>query len=147
MLYHQFPPHFVVKDGIHGAGVFVVADFKKGSVLFKMKGDIVQYPTRTSVQLGKNKHIEDRIAGHVNHSCTPNAKIDRKTQSFVCLRDIEKGEEIMFDYNSNEELLASPFTCECCGRLIAGKKMSFPTKFKKPITGKRKTKLPSTETD
>ena len=124
MEYRQFPPHFVIKDGIHGVGVFVVEGFKKGDVLFKMQGSIVKTPSRTSVQIGSGKHIEDKIAGHVNHSCQPNAKIDHQTQSFVCLRDIKQGEEITFNYNENEDSLAEPFTCECCGKQIAGKSKS-----------------------
>lgn len=135
-----FPPHFIIKDGIEGNGVFVVHDFKKGSLLFSMHGPIIPYPTRTSVQVGKNKHVEDPLAGHLNHHCKPNARIDRLTQSLVCLRDIKNGEEVTFNYNDNEDLLAEPFNCGCCQRMISGKKMSFPKEFKKPAIGKYKKK-------
>jgi hypothetical protein len=116
-------PHsqFIIKEGIHGIGVFTTIAFKKGEVLFTMEGPLLDKPTRTSVQVGKNKHIEDITAGCINHSCTPNAIIDQKIQSFISIRDIHVGEEISFDYNQNEDILASPFVCACCGKEIFGK--------------------------
>jgi SET domain-containing protein len=119
---HRFPPHFIVKNGIHGLGVFTTEPVKKGQVLFKMKGDILDYPTRTSIQVGKNKHIEDEIGAHINHSCSPSAKVVKKDMMFVSLRDIDVDEEITFDYNKNEDALSNPFYCECCNKAIVGKK-------------------------
>jgi len=118
------PPYFVIKDGIHGLGVFMTQDIKKGDVLFYMSGEILATPTRTSVQVGKNKHIEDFIAGHINHSCSPNAVINQEKMAFVATNDISEGEEISFDYSENEDKLACPFECECCGKLIQGKKVA-----------------------
>lgn len=129
-----FPPHFVVKDGIHGVGVFTTTSVKSGETLFKLKGPIIENPTRTSVQIGKNKHIEDKLAGFMNHNCHPSAKVDRKTQSFVSLKDLKSGEEITFNYNKNEDFLANPFTCECCNKFICGKTVEEPEKVKKPVT-------------
>lgn len=122
MKHYSLPPHFIVKAGIHGIGVFVTKDLKKDEIIFKMSGKIIDHPTRTSVQIDKNLHIEDKLAGHVNHSCAPNAKIDRKKRAFVCIAPIKKGDEITFDYNQNEDTLASPFECLCCHRKIKGKK-------------------------
>lgn len=122
MIYRYFPPHLVVKDGIHGVGVFTTMNMKRGTTLFKMKGEILPKPTRTSVQIGDNQHIEDEISGHVNHACTPNTIVDRTTRSFVSLRDIEEGEELTFDYTENEDSMAAPFICECCGKEISGMK-------------------------
>ena len=122
MTHHFLPPCFVVKNGIHGVGIFITKKVKKGDLLFQMEGKILDHPTRTSVQIGKTIHIEDKIACRINHNCRPNSKIDRKTRSFVSLQDIKKGEEITFDYNENEDVLACPFICACCHREIAGKK-------------------------
>jgi SET domain-containing protein len=124
MIHRSFAPHFVVKTGIHGLGVFSLTAFKEGDMLFRMKGELLKMPTRTSVQIGDNLHIEDEIAGFINHSCMPNAKIDKYTHSFVALRDIAIDEEIVFDNNINEDSIASPFVCECCNREIAGKRVS-----------------------
>ena len=118
-----FPPHFVVKNGIHGVGVFTTTEVKKGELLFKMKGAILEAPTRTSVQISENKHIEDKLAGCMNHNCSPSAKVDRASQSFISLKDLRAGEEITFNYNQNEDVMASPFICECCRKLIGGREL------------------------
>ncbi len=115
------PPHFVLKKGIHGMGVFTTIDIKKGDILFQLTGEILDHPTRTSVEIGKDKHIEDEIGGHINHSCEPNTRVAKKIQSFVSLRNIRQGEEITFDYNENETELAVPFVCECCGKKVLGR--------------------------
>lgn len=122
MIHRSFPPHFVVKTGIQGLGVFALRAFKPGDTLFKMTGELRRSPTRTSVQIGDNLHIEDAMAGFINHSCVPNAKIDKQTHSFVATKEIAQDEEIVFDYNYNEDVLASPFVCGCCNRKITGKK-------------------------
>lgn len=117
-------PKFLLKEGIHGVGVFTVVEFKKGDTLFELSGPIIYRPTRTSIQIGKNKHIEDDIGIYINHSCFPTAKVNRKKLTFICLRDIGVGEEITFDYNKNEDILAAPFLCHCCHKKIVGKKAS-----------------------
>ena len=119
---YDLSSQFEIKSGIHGIGVFATKDIKKGELIFTMEGKTVNHPTRTSVQIDAKLHIEDKIAGRINHSCTPNAKVDRKTKSFISLKDIKIGDEITFDYNQNEDTLASPFICHCCHRLITGKK-------------------------
>lgn len=113
--------NFETRVGIQGVGVFLKSPVKKGEVLFKLEGDIIDHPTRTSVQIGEHLHIEDKLAGHLNHHCTPNARVNRQTREFISLRDMKAGEEMMFDYNQNEDSLASPFECVCCGKRIAGK--------------------------
>lgn len=115
-------PSLVVKNGIHGRGVFATRKIHKNTIIFKMHGEFVQQPTQTSVQIGDNMHIEDALAGLVNHSCKPTAKVDRQMYAFLSVRDIEPNEEITFNYNINEEEMAAPFTCECCGKKICGKK-------------------------
>lgn len=117
---NSHPAHFVVQPGIHGLGVFTLISFLRGQVLFELTGDVLNTPTRTSVQIGVNQHIEDKLAAFMNHSCTPNAILDRATSRFIACKDIQAGEEIMFDYNKNEDLLSSPFICECCGKKIEG---------------------------
>lgn len=114
-------PTLIVKEGIHGRGVFATRHINKNTVIFKMHGKLIVDPTQTSVQVGSDQHIEDAIAGLVNHSCHPTARVDRQTQSFISVRDIEPGDEITFDYTKNEDNMAVPFICECCGREICGK--------------------------
>lgn len=111
----------IIKKGIAGRGVFAAKSFPKNSVIFKLQGIIIDHPTQTSVQIGKDLHIEDEIAGFLNHACTPSAHIDRQMHAVVSLRDINENEEITFDYSSNEDKLAAPFMCRCCGKMISEK--------------------------
>jgi SET domain-containing protein len=111
----------VVKNGIQGRGVFTTRKINKNTIIFKMHGDFIDKPTQTSVQIGEALHIEDDLAGLVNHSCSPTAKVDRQLHAFISLRDIEEGEEITFDYTVNESNLAVPFVCRCCKKMIRGK--------------------------
>lgn|SRR3990167_3346869 len=111
----------VVKNGIQGKGVFATRKINKNTIIFKMHGEVIANPTQTSVQIGEQLHIEDALAGLVNHSCTPTAYVDRQMHALVSLRDIEENEEITFNYSVNEDHLAIPFTCSCCGNDICGK--------------------------
>lgn len=116
-----FAPKFELKTGIDGQGIFAATGFKEGETLFKMRGQVSSIPTRTSVQVGVKQHIEDRIASHINHSCKPNTVVDRESRTFVATRPIKKGEEITFDYNKNEDVMACPFVCRCCNKQVSGK--------------------------
>lgn len=112
----------IIKNGIEGRGVFAIEPINNNTIIFKMQGDFIDHPTQTSVQVGDQIHIEDSLAGLLNHSCNPSAKIDRQRHAVVSVREIKKNEEITFDYSVNEDKLAVPFICRCCGKMISGKK-------------------------
>ncbi len=102
-------------------GLFASNQYKKDSTIAKIEGRILSEATRYSYQILPDKHIEsDSELKYVNHHCMPNAYI--KDISLIANRDIEIGEEITFDYNSNEDCLSNPFICNCCGKQIKGKK-------------------------
>lgn len=99
---------------IHGVGVFVQRGFNKGEIIPVWgRGDsrTVSYPQgqllkmckRYCVSVGNNmwccpKEFNRMSAGwHLNHSITPNAEINIKSQ-VIALRRIKKGEEITIDY-------------------------------------------------
>ena len=109
-----------IKDGMKG--LFTNKRFVNGTKVLELDGNYFPYPTRTSIQIG-DQHLEHYEGGHVNHHCDPNTKVivPNFTSPFlVATKNIELGEEITFDYESTEEELASPFICECHGKLIAG---------------------------
>ncbi len=112
---------FVVKKkGRVGDGLFSTRPYKKGEMVLKLEGEILDHPTRETVQLGKNKHIRDKSNGvFMNHSCYPNTTI--KHDCVIAIRDIRFGDEITFDYCETEDKLSNPFICDCCNNLIAGK--------------------------
>lgn len=119
-LHKIFPRLFVSKlKGSSMQGVFTFEDIPKGEVIHKLKGKIAIHPTRTSVQLAKNKHIEDTLTAFMNHSCTPNAEVYHG--ALISLKEIKAGEEITFNYNANEDTVSCPFICNCCGKEILGR--------------------------
>ncbi len=119
----QIFPQLEIKDSLNGFGVYATHTIPENATLFIMQGKILNYPTRTSVQIDENRHIEDPIAGCMNHACKPNARVDRKNRAFISLRKIDKDEEITFDYRENEDALACPFVCSCCQKKITGKRL------------------------
>ena len=102
-------------------GVHARKPLSKGWVLWDLtNGKVVREPTRTSIQVSEGFHVEDEIGSRINHSCQPSCKIN--AFFVIALRDIKEGEEITFDYNKNEDIIASPFKCNCCGKMILGRK-------------------------
>lgn len=125
-----------VKDtGKYGKGVFAKKELKKDELLFVMGGYVCSIDDENNLNnFAEDKPIEisenfsfsplnpedmDMMPQHyINHSCEPN--VGWKGQVFiVAMRDIKKGEEIVYDYamiicsNSNSK---SYFTMNCeCG--------------------------------
>jgi SET domain-containing protein len=119
--------HLMIKQSERGEkGVFVNRDFKDKEVVWKLEGTITPRPTRHSIEIGDTEHILDEFGAYLNHSCEPNTKIKRKEKEVRALRNINSGEELTFDYNSNETEMAEPFQCKCgsknCQGLISGRK-------------------------
>ena len=122
-------------------GVFAKEDMSINSVI-KLEGVISDHPTRYSIQLGKNKHLNlpagvngkiedpDFFWTYLNHSCQPNGYIDTADLTFRALRNIERGEECTFNYLTTEYEMAAPFVCRCgaakCFGLIQGSKHLSP---------------------
>ena len=104
-------------------GLFADQKFSKSNIILILRGNKFPKPTRTSIQI-RDKHIEHYEGGFMNHHCNPTAKIlvidDIEDGIVVAKRNIFKGEEITFDYETTEEIMAAPFECECHGRLISG---------------------------
>lgn len=101
-------------------GLFALKSFQKGESVVKVSGQKIDHPTRTSVQVGINEHIDVQAPiMYINHRCDANIKL--KNYTFVAIRTIEVGEEITFDYNASEDRLSNPFICRDCGQLVKGK--------------------------
>ena len=112
-----------IKKGMKG--LFSNRTFNKGEIVLLLKGNHFPFPTRTSIQVGKDKHIENYEGGHINHHCNPNANIiiipDVEPALVVSNKSIFEGEEITFDYETTESEIAEPFQCNCLGNWIRGK--------------------------
>ena len=102
--------------------------------ILRLEGEIVESPSRFSVQIGPGQHVEVPAEVQVkqpldryrwrwrNHSCEPNAKFENP--NLVAIREIKASEQIAFDYNTTEYDLATPFECHCksdgCCGLVRG---------------------------
>ena len=106
-----------------------------GDTILQIDGVVQTTPSRYSVQVGADEHIERPAEvtqdeeeqryqwRFLNHSCEPNAMlIDRELRA---LRPIRRGEEITFDYLTNEFDMATPFRCGCGSEQCMGEIRGF----------------------
>jgi len=97
--------------------------FEAGEVVLYLEGALVARPTRYTIQLGADVHLEMPLGTawknllhrypwrYLNHGCRPNTRIVGRNLAALC--DIPVGTELRFDYEANELELAEPFTCRC----------------------------------
>lgn len=95
----------------------------EGTVLFRIEGYETRTPTKYSLQVGKDLHLDQRGARdatdrvrrfywrYMNHACSPTTRIlDRQV---IAVREIAALEGVTFDYNTTEYDMAEPFACRC----------------------------------
>ena len=101
-------------------GVFMNYEAGSGEIIHDLSSGVeCSTPTRTSIQIENGIHTEDPIGAFINHDCRPSCKI--LGYKVITIADLSVGDEVTFDYSENEDVMASPFTCRCCGKLIRGK--------------------------
>jgi uncharacterized protein DUF418/SET domain-containing protein len=114
-------------DGV--ASLHAVSSFASGEVIFPLDGRPVAQPTRFTIQIGKDAHLDpmsERASpwGYTNHSCDPNLTIDVARRLMIARRPIVAGEELCFNYNTTEWAMHEPFHCHCgsaqCVGLVQG---------------------------
>lgn len=119
----------ILKTLNKGFGVFASRNFSKGEVV--VYGKMVEIlPERTihSFQIDDKTHIQlDKISRTINHSCEPNTGIRNnifQAYDFIALRNIKKGEEITWDYETTEYISIAVKNCLCgsrnCRRVLRG---------------------------
>ncbi|WP_410616672.1 SET domain-containing protein-lysine N-methyltransferase [Amycolatopsis sp. lyj-109] len=101
-----------------------------GTLLFTLDGELTATPTRYTVQLDEQQHVDlpagcsleevlDRYYWRfMNHACEPAAVI--RDRSVLSLRPIPAWSEITFHYASTEYDMAEPFPCRCGGERCDG---------------------------
>ena len=90
-----------------GKGIFATEFIVENQIVWTLEGVPVDKPTRSTIYIGNGQHVDDPYGIYFNHSFNPNCKIDgRRVLSLV---DIQKGDELTFDYTINEPKIASPF--------------------------------------
>jgi len=111
-------------------GVFATKILQNNQIVHTLFGKTRITPSQTSIEIGKDNHIEDSIGRYINHSFNPSTRISGLTNRehtlqcgfIVSLRTIQVGDEITFNYNESESKLASPFHDRETGLIVSGKK-------------------------
>lgn len=131
--------------GKYGLGVFADEDIKKGETIKIFTGEIIDFAetekrikegneNRTdTLQVGLELDMDlDEESRSFNHSCDPNAGF-RGLCELIAIKNIEKGEEITFDYSATvgPNVPASLWEMPCdCGstncRKVIGNVLTIP---------------------
>ncbi len=115
-----------VKKGLAELGLFAEENIKKGDLIIQYIGEVLtneeadklvnnRYLFYIEKDYNLNGATTKNIARYANHSCNPNAESEIKNKKVFlrAIKDIEKGEEITFDYGEEyfkEYLLGK---CNC----------------------------------
>ncbi len=116
------------------AGVIATRSFRKGEMIFPVKGMLVNAPTKYSFAFDRDRHIEpERLNGtfnpghFLNHSCDPTVIVRPSWEGTVAViavvarRDIAVGEELAFDYATLEyDVTAAGVPCLCGSGICRG---------------------------
>ena len=96
-------------------GLFVRRPMRKDEVLITYNGPLIDHPTRYSIQIDENLHIDGTPESncYLNHSCAPNTYVDWKGLCLRALRDIDTGEELTCNYLTTDWDLHEKFVCSC----------------------------------
>lgn len=122
-------PHLEVRiSKIHRRGVFAARDIKKGERLIEYTGKKLT-PAQADrsksdylFQLNSKTFIDGKnTARYINHSCDENAvvAIEKGRIWIDALRDIKKGEEIVYSYSYDLEE-SKDYPCACGAKRCVG---------------------------
>ena len=126
-----FPKHsefaVVFKDELAGKGVITYRNFKKGDVIARMAGHIVDEIRQHTLQLSPETHLFDPyFSGYFLHSCSPNISLNMEDLTVTALQNIPVNSFLYMDYAETEDVLFRQFPCSCgatsCRGWITGRK-------------------------
>ena len=156
------------RSGVHGKGVFALADLAEGETIIEYVGEIINWkealrrhphdpkdPNHTFYFHIDEKHVIDAKHGGnssrwINHACKPNCEADEDGgRVFIkALKSIKAGEELFYDYGliidakyTKKRLAEYPCWCgakKCRGTLLAPKEKSKDKNDKKNKKTKKK---------
>jgi hypothetical protein len=133
----------VRSSAIHAAGVFTLERIPKGSIVAEYTGTRMKHddadilysdrPYTYLFGVGDGSHVVDGygMAMYLNHSCAPNCETEEDEDEHIwirAIRNIEAGEELVYDYFLYDGEGDAPCTCgaeDCRGTMYS------PTELKK----------------
>jgi uncharacterized protein len=135
----------MVDSKIHGRGVIATRDIAAGERLIEYVGEIItpgeadrRYPFNENEQhhtflfsVNSRKIIDasnqGNVARWINHSCDPNceALVEKGRVFIYALRDIKKGEELVYDYwfvldEPHTKKMKALYPCRCGSKKCRG---------------------------
>ena len=124
-------PQVEVTGGKGARHVLALRAFAAGEVILGFEGLIVDSPTRMTLQLDEDSHLdvphhlsaeqvrEDFPWQFLNHSCAANGVL--RGRQLAALSPIEAGDEVTFNYNTTEYDMSTPFDCGCGAKGCGGR--------------------------
>ena len=108
---------FRISENGHGErATYARFAFSSGELVYRVRGEAGDQRTRESIQVAPGQHVEDAYAVCLNHSFTPNLRLDGRL--FLALHDIREGDELTFNYLETESEISAPFICHETGRPV-----------------------------
>ena len=120
----------VESSGEKGVGVYAGASIKKFTTILKSRAvSSSSEKDKYSVQVSWDKHVQmDSPARLINHSCEANVGVrdnELGAYDFVALKDIDAGEELVWDYGSVEFDATEIKQCLCGSPSCRGGHINF----------------------
>ena len=158
----------VRRSRVHGLGVFALKRIRKGTRIIEYVGDRISHARANRryddhdendnhtflFAVDRNVVIDATVDGNdsrfINHCCDPNCEsnIEKRRVFIDCIRTIEAGEELNYDYQIGRERDDPPnvdvvYACRCGAKDCRGT-MLWPAK--RPATRKKSKKSKKTKT-
>ena len=121
----------VYKDEMSGKGVICYRAFRRGEIIARMSGEIVNDIRQHTLQVSADRHLYDvYFSGYFLHSCSPNISLDMENMTVTAVKDIPANSYLYMDYAETEDHLFKQFPCSCgspyCRGWVGGKKDMLP---------------------
>lgn len=105
-----------------GRGYVARADIPVGGVVARLNAPVGRpAPTKYTIQVGVDEHVDVEEVRYLNHSCVPSTFVDTTANRVVAIRPIVRGEALTFFYPSTEWEMADPFDCQCGSSVCLGR--------------------------
>jgi len=127
-----------MKQCLYGKGIFAGREFHEGDKILDFSGPVIHRSQLPIPILPENDYYlqigEDLFLGpsgqlddFVNHSCDPNAGVVVQFNSAIlrAIRNIKRGEEILFDYSTTMDNAPCEIDCRCKSPACQGRIQNF----------------------
>jgi len=111
-----------VVEGPKNVGLKAIAgmDLPMGTVINEFTAPVFRNPTMHTVCIANGIHVAPTFGAEcISHACGPNTNVSIRVNSnergakVVVTKDVPKGEDLYFNYNTTEWTMSCPFQCSC----------------------------------